>query len=132
MSRENRARRTRRFLAALALIASWSLGGVWAVSHAVVHTFEHAGSDHKAELGEDHHAEGVALSDDGHGHEHPDEGSVLSTVSPRYEMAAALVGSSLPLSADERAASLHCDWEVSARGSPGATGPSGPRAPPLS
>lgn len=129
MSGTDMNRRARRAWAALFLLATWSLGGVWGVSHLLVH----ADDTHHADLHEDHQAGNeVAATGGGHGHVHPDESSALTAAKPPCKPGAALISASLTQSAQVPLRSPRVDWDVSARASPGASGPSGPRGPPLS
>lgn len=114
---------------ALVLLVTWSLGGIWNVSHA----FEHTDSEHHATFHEEHQATSeLSAIGGGHGHAHPAEDFAVSTTTPRFEPRAALTSAARTQSAHSPTWSPRVDWEVSDRASPGACGPSRPRAPPLS
>ncbi len=125
-------RRTSRHWAALVLVAAWSIAGTWDVSHAA----EHAGSAHHASLHDhdhDHATSEVAMTDDGHGHDHRDAvPAAVSTAKPRLEMNVALPSAGRKPSAPPLASLPQAARGDFARGSPDATGPFAPRGPPLS
>jgi hypothetical protein len=126
-------RRTPRRWAALVLLATWSICGIWDVSHAAEHVFEHADSEHHATLHDERQAaHEVAVIAGAHGHAHPDENSAVSTTKSRFEPGSAFTNAAGSPSIPSLACSQQADRALSARASPGAFGPSGPRAPPLS
>ena len=126
---------------ALVLFATWSIGGAWDVSHAAVHAFEHAESDHHAALDttryttrhEEHQdTSELALAGGDHGHDHPKKASVLSTAKPRFESLCAITSVVRKSASLLQLRSPQTDRETSVLAGPGAPGSSGPRAPPLS
>ena len=133
MNRAAAIRRVPRRFAALMLLATWAIGSTWDVSHAAEHAFEHADSEHHANLHDERQAtHDVALKNGDHGHDHPDENSALSTAKPRFESLAAITSAARNSAAPLLVRSPRTDREVSARASPDVSGASGPRAPPLS
>jgi hypothetical protein len=125
-------RRVPRRIAALMLLATWAIGGTWDVSHTAEHAFEHAHSEHHANLHDERQeTHEVTLRDGDHGHDHPDENSVLSTAKPRFESLAAVTSAARKPAAPLLVCLPQIDREVSAGASANASGASGPRAPPL-
>jgi hypothetical protein len=126
-------RRVPRRWAALVLLAMWSMSGIWGLSHAAEHAFEHADSEQHATLDDECQAASeVSLTSGGLRHRHLDDNSVVATAKPRFESGAALTSAPQRSSPPLLASSTHPDQEVLARASPDASGSSGPRAPPLS
>ena len=127
-------RRTSRHWAALVLVAVWSIAGTWDVSHAAEHadTARHA-SLHHHDHDHDHATSEVAMTDDRHGHDHRDAApAAVSTAKPRLELDVALPSVGRKPSAPPPTSLPQAAREDFARGSPDATGPFGPRGPPLS
>ena len=133
MKRASVIHRVPRRWAALFLVATWSIGGGWDVSHAAEHAFEHTDSEHHATLHDECLTTSeVTASGSGHGHAHPHGDSVVSTMRPRFESAAAVTSAARKPRAPLLSCAPQVDPAVSARASPSASGPTGPRAPPLS